>query len=72
MFVTYGKGGRVQPTSPHVHRGVVLCVGVILSELYGSGSASRRHSGGLSMPLTIVDSLNLDARRVLNIIDDMW
>ena len=43
---------------------------MILSELYGSGSTSRRHSvrPSLSMPLTIVDSLNVDARRVHDIV----
>ena len=45
---------------------MVRCFGAILSELYGGGSVSRRHSvrPSLSMPLATLDALKLDARRV--------
>ena len=49
---------------------MVYCFGALLSELCGGGSVSRRHSvrPSLSMPLTTVDSLTLDARRVLDVV----
>ena len=52
---------------------MIHCFGAILSELYGSGSAYRRHSVRpacemSSLSLSYVDSLKLDARRVHDIV----